>query len=151
MSWYNTVEFYVIAGAVAAGAVAMVSLPKRCKHGVLHTLQGELSYSGDGAQPGLDVWVDDNRRIHIVRRGLPNVTDMGAVSLAVNHSGFDIVIEERLTFDRRGTDPVDTAEFVIDFVGPERYHIRYNSEDTSSMTAFTIPVKEGLKMYRELK
>lgn len=151
MSWYNTIEFYVIAGAVAAGAVALAALPQRRGMSVLHMVPGQLSYSGDGAEPALDVSVDDNRRIHIRRRGLPDVSDMGAASLAINVNGFDIIIEERLTFDRRGTEPVDTAEFILDFVGPERYHIRYNSEDTSSMTAFSIPVKEGLKMRRELK
>lgn len=151
MSWFNTIEFYVITGTIAAGALAVVSLPRRRSHSVLHTVPGRLYYSGDNAAPALDMWVDDNRRIHIIRRGLPNVSDMGAASLAINHSGFDLIVEERLTFDRRGESPVDSAEFIIDFVGPERYHIRYNSEDTSLMTAFTIPVKEGIKMTRELK
>jgi len=151
VSWYNTIEFYVIAGTVAAGAVALAALPQKRGRSVLHTVAGQLSHSGNGAEPALDMWVDDYRRIHIMRRGLPNVGDMGAASLAINVKGFDIIIEERLTFDRRSTEPVDTAEFILDFVGPERYHIRYNSEDTSSMTAFTILVKEGLKMRRELK
>ena len=144
------IEFYVIAGALAAGAIALAAFEPRHKPGVLHMAAGELSYSGDGAEPGLDVSVDSHDRVHIIRRGLPDVSERGAASLAINVMGFNIVIEERLTFDRRGTEPVDTAHFVLDFLAPERYHIRYNSEDTGAFTAFTLAVREGIKLHRNL-
>ena len=73
-----------------------------------------------------------------------------AASLAINVIGFDIVIEERLTHGN-GWPTVDTAEFVLDFFAPERYHVRYNSEDAGVFTAFTLPVKEGIKIHRDLK
>ncbi len=119
---------------------------------MLHPAAGDLSGTDEGRdmKPSIDVCVDENRRVHIVRRGLPNITDKGAASLAINVIGFDIVIEERLTHGN-GWPTVDTAEFVLDFFAPERYHVRYNSEDAGVFTAFTLPVKEGIKIHRDLK
>lgn len=150
MAWYNTVEFYVLAGAVAAGIVALASVPARRGEGRLHLLAGDL-LPGAPTQPSIDITVDDNRRVLLLRHGLPDgITDRGAVSLAVNVSGLDIIIEERLTSARAGT-PVDSAFFVLDFLGPERYHVRYNSEDAGLVTAFTLNVREGIRIHRELK
>lgn len=142
----------MIAGTVAAAAVALAALPSRKGAAVLHTVAGELSGSDEGreAKPSIDIRVDDNRRVHIVRHGLPDITDKGAASLAINVIGFDVVIEERLAHGR-GWPNIDTAEFVLDFFGPERYHVRYNSEDAGVFTAFTLPVKEGIKIHRDLK
>lgn len=152
MSWFNSVEFYVIAGTVAAAAVALAALPSRKGAAVLHMAAGDLSGSDEGRAlpPSIDVRVDDNRRVHIVRRGLPDITDKGAASLAINVIGFDIEIEERLTH-ANGWPTVDAAEFVLDFLAPERYHVKYNSEDAGVFTAFTLPVKEGIKIHRDLK
>lgn len=152
MSWFNSVEFYVIAGTVAAAAVALAALPSRKGAAVLHMAAGDLSGSDEGRAlpPSIDVRVDDNCRVHIVRRGLPDITDKGAASLAINVIGFDIEIEERLTH-ANGWPTVDTAEFVLDFLAPERYHVKYNSEDAGVFTAFTLPVKEGIKIHRDLK
>ena len=149
MSWFNTIEFYVIAGTLAAAAVALASIPGRRGEGRQHLVGGTLGTSGN-TTPGIECHVDENRRLHLRRTGLPRgVTDRGAVSLAVNVAGFDVVIEERITFDRRGTEEVDTADFVLDFLGPERYHIRYNSEPTSCFTAFTLPIREGISLRRD--
>ncbi len=152
MSWYNTIEFYVISGAVAAGAVALAALPQRTGRRVQHLLAGTLSQSTEPQPPGIDLTVDDNRRLILRRTGLPaGITECGAVSLSVGVQGFDIVIDERIVYDRSGSTPVDTATFVLDFLAPERYHIRYNSDETSSFTAFTIPIREGIHMRRDLK
>lgn len=160
-SWFTSVEFYVIAATLAAAAVALAALPSRRGAAVLHMAAGELGNEGAGADPSLEVWVDDSRRVHIRRHGLPNVTTLGAASLAINVVGFDINIEERLTFanPRRvykltsepdGPKPVDCADFVLDFFAPERYHIKYNSEDAGVMCAFTLPVREGIKLKKPL-
>ncbi len=153
MSWFNTVEFYVITGAVAAAVVALSALPSRRGQAVLHMVAGDLSDSkSTGEQPpAIDIKVDDNRRVIITRRGITGVGDNGAASLAINVTGFDIVIEERLTPGHLPLERRDTATFTLDFLGAERYHIRYNSEDNGIFTAFTLPVKEGIKIHRELR
>ena len=150
--WYNTVEFYVIAAAIAAAAIVAASSPSRRRESVLHMAAGELSSSDSGrlAEPAIDVRVDDNRCVIIRRSGLKSITDNGAVSLAVNVVGFDVSIEERLT-PGNGSPTVDTAEFALDFFAPERYHIKYNSEDAGVFTAFTLNVEPGIHLQRPLK
>lgn len=155
MSWFNSIEFYVIAGALAAGAVAYAALPQRRGTGRQYLLAGELSGSGDilpqSPTPAIDIEVDDRGRVHLTRTGLPQITDAGAVSLAVNVVGFDVIIQERLTYGR-GWPTVGTARFTLDFLGPERYKIRYNTDqDTGLLTAFTLNVAPGLRLHRELK
>ena len=146
----NSVEFYVIAACVAAAIVAYAALPSKRGAAVLHLVAGTLSEGNPEAQPSIDVEVDDNRRAIITRRGVRNVTDSGAVSLAINVIGFDITIDERLT-PGRGTGSMTEASFILDFLAPERYHIKYNSEDAGVFAAFSLPVKEGIKIHRELK
>ncbi len=147
---FNSVEFYVIAACIAAAIVAYAALPSKRGSAVLHLLAGTLSEGDAEAQPSLDVLVDDNRRAIITRRGVRGVTDTGAVSLAVNVIGFDITIEERIT-PGRGSGTMAEAQFVLDFLAPERYHIKYNSQAAGVFTAFTLHVREGLKIHRELK
>ena len=150
MSWFNTIEFYVIAGALAAGAVAYAALPQRRGQGRQYLLAGELSDTGD-PQPAIDIEVDNRGRVHITRTGLPPVTDAGAVSLAINVTGFDIIIQERLTYGR-GQAAVDTARFTLDFLGPERYKIRYTTDqDAGLLAAFTLNDTPGLRLHRELR
>lgn len=149
--WYNTVEFYVIAGAVAAACVVAASLPKAPRQAVLHMAAGDLSGSDSGllADPAVHVWVDDDRRVHIRRTGLSNVTDNGAVSLAITVIGYDVSIEERIT-PGNGWPTVDTAHFTLDFFAPDRYHIKYNSEDTGLFAAFTLNAIPGIKLTKPL-
>ncbi|MDO4320368.1 MAG: hypothetical protein Q4C34_07305 [Bacteroidales bacterium] len=149
-AWYNTVEFYVIAGAAAAAVVALSALPSRRGAAVLHLEAGRL-LCGDEAVPGrpwLEVEVDRNGHVVITRHGLRGVAMDGAVSLAVNVIGFDISIEERLT-PGRGDDMAATAQFELDWLGPERYHIKYNSEDAGLFAAFSLPVRPGIRVVRE--
>lgn len=151
--WYNSVEFYVISGAIAAAAVVAASLPKKRGQTVLHFAAGELSASdsGAGSSPAsIDVWVDDDGLVHIRRHGLNGISDNGAVSLAINVIGFDVQIEERLT-PGNGGGFVDTADFVLDFFAPERYHVKYNSEDAGVFTAFTLNAGAGISFSKLLK
>lgn len=150
--WYNTVEFYVIAGSLAAAAVVAASLPSRRGQAVLHLAAGQLSGTDEGrlVPAGIDIEVDDEGRVHIRRTGLTSVTDNGAASLAVNVIGFDVTIEERLT-PGNGWPTVDTAEFTLDFFAPERYHVKYNSEDAGVFAAFTLNAVPGIRLHRDLK
>lgn len=151
MGWLNSVEFYVIAGTAAAAVVALAAVPRRQGPAVLHLVAGELSDSDEEeATPMLDATVDSRGHVILTRTGLRGLRDDGAVSLAVNVIGFDVQIEERITPGRRGLGRADTVCFDLDFFAPERYHISYNSEDTGAFTAFTLPVREGIRISRPL-
>lgn len=149
--WTSTPEFYIIAGVIAAAIIAYAALPSRRGAAVLHTVAGTLSDSGEAeASAVIDVHVDDAGRMIICRRGLPDVGDNGAASLAVTVIGFDITIEERLTPGKYPIERRDTATFTLDFLAPERYHVRYNSDTANLFTAFSIPIRPGITLSRRL-
>lgn len=149
--WTSTPEFYIIAGVIAAAIIAYAALPSRRGAAVLHTVAGELSNSGSAEVPaGIDVSIDDAGHMVICRRGLPDVGDDGAASLAVTIIGFDISIEERLTPGKYPIERRDTAIFTLDFLAPERYHVRYNSDTANLFTAFSIPIRPGITLSRQL-
>jgi hypothetical protein len=73
------------------------------------------------------------------------------VSLAVKQIGYDLHIEERLVHGNHGGYEVTEARFVLNFMAQERYHVKYNSEETGRMAAFTLHNRPGINMFRELK
>lgn len=149
MSWFNTVEFYVVAGTVAAAVVALAALPQRRGPAVQHLLAGDLADTGS-PDAALLAQIDSRGRLLLTRTGLSGIHVAGAVSLAVTVTGFDIKIEERLTPGPADSATADTACFTLDFLGAERYHISYNSEDSGLFAAFTIPVRPGIRIIRPL-
>lgn len=154
---FQTVEFYVIVSVIAAAVIALASLPEKKGEVKLHLLAGELHPSDDGSPasgPGngrLTVEVHPGNFVSIRREGLSGVAMDGAVSLAVKVSGFDILIEERITPGPSSPfGMADCAVFHLDFLSPEWYHIRYESERFSEHAAFTLHVREGLRMHKPL-
>lgn len=150
MAWFNTVEFYVVAGTLAAAVVALAALPQRRGPAVQHLLAGDLADTGNPA-PQLLAQVDERGRLLLTRTGLAGIHAGGAVSLALTITGFDIKIEERLTPGPAAGAPVDTACFTLDFLGAERYHISYNSDDAGLFAAFTLPIRPGIRHTRPLR
>ncbi len=146
----GSVEFYVIAATIAAAVIAYSALPSRGGAAIQHLLAGVLSNENPQTEPSIEIEVDDDRQVIIKRHGLQGITDTGAASLAVEIIGFNITIEERLT-PGKGEHTFSTATFKLNTLAPERYHIRYNSESTSSFAALTLPVREGIHITRELK
>ena len=143
-------EFYVIAGVIAAAVVALAAVPSRRGAAVLTTHAGTLIDEETPMKPAIEVEVDSNQRVIITRRGVNNVSDNGAVSLAITTIGFDLTIEERITAGRGVAIPC-SAMFILDGFGAERYHICYRNSDLGIMAAFSLPVHEGVKIQRELR
>ena len=156
-SVFQTVEFYVIVSVVAAAVIAAVSLPERKGEVKLHLVAGDLMQDQEADAHGgpgngeLLIEVHSGNFVSIRRTGLDGVTMAGAVSLAVRVSGFDIVIEERVTTGSASPFGMATgALFNLDFLAPEWYHIRYESERFSEHAAFALHVREGIVMRKPL-
>lgn len=148
MGWFHSVEFYVIAATVAAAVIALSALPQRRGEARRYKIDGDLLPGTDGPAR-LEVRVDDSRRLVVARTGLP--TDTIAAELVVEVIGFDVKIEERLTAGRdRPAEPA-TALYTLDFFCAERYHISFDSPATGTFAAFTLPMREGISLSRELK
>lgn len=153
---FNTVEFYVIVSVIAAAVIALVSLPERKGEVKTHLLAGNLIIDDNPAPvgPGNGMLTFECHAGNIVslrRDGLEGVCSSGSVSLVVKVSGFDIVIEERIT---AGALPasgyVNSATFVLDFLAPEWYHIRYESDHFSEHASLTLHVREGIVVKKPL-
>ncbi len=154
---FNTVEFYVIVSVIAAAVVAVVSLPERKGEVKQHLLAGDLIASNaqtDTAGPGhgsISFQVHEGNIVSLRRDGLKGVNMDGAVSLAVKVSGFDIVIEERISHGAWSSlGSADSAVFYLDFLALEWYHIRYESELYGEHASLTLHVREGIKLTKNL-
>lgn len=153
----GSVEFYVYATLVAAAIVAFLARPSSRGEAHQHLLAGELSNASNrswsdsnSAQPAISLIVRDDGAVVLFRHGIEGVSSSGAVSLAITVIGFDITIEERIVPGNNLDDSIDTATFVLDFLAPDRYHLKYNSSATSSFVATTLLVRPDYEKHLQL-
>ena len=153
----GSVEFYVYATLVAAAIVAFLARPSSRGEARQHLLAGELSNASNrswsdsnSAQPAISLIVRDDGAVVLFSHGIEGVSSSGAVSLAITVIGFDITIEERIVPGNNLDDPIDTATFVLDFLAPDRYHLKYNSSATSSFVATTLLVRPDYEKHLQL-
>ena len=153
----GSIEFYVYATLVAAAIVAFLARPSSRGEARQHLLAGELSNASNrswsdnaSVSPAISLIVRDDGAVVLFRHGIEGVTSSGAVSLAVTVIGFDITIEERIVPGNNLDDPIDTATFVLDFLAPDRYHLKYNSSATSSFVAATLLVRPDYEKHLQL-
>lgn len=148
-SLFQSVEFYVIALLVAAAIVAFAVKPSARGEARQYLLAGTLLQC-DVATAEIELESMDDFTVRLVRRGVSDVSASGAVSLAVTVIGRDVTIEERIICGRRQAEPVDTAVFVLDFLGDDRYHIVYKSEPTGLFAATTFNNRPGYNVVKPL-
>lgn len=156
MDFLHSVEFYVIVLLVAALAVGLIAMP--AGHGPVETdfCEGFLSYSpaGGDTTPRIEIECQPDGTVKIIRHGLPDGLDSSStVALAITRKAFDLTAEERITPGSRAmlaseTTPVNTAVFILPGLAHERYHLKYNSDATSSFTALTFMNRPGLRSTR---
>ena len=157
--FFQTVEFFVIAALAAAAIVAYMCMPRTRGEAVTHTVGGELLEDGEATEPAdgeessglLTAEVRDDGAVVLTRSGIRGITASGAVSLAVTVIGFDVHIEERRMRGFSNDTAVGSARFVLDFLAPEWYHIRYSYSDEGEFCSFQLHVKPGIRMKHRIK
>ncbi len=138
MAFFHTTEFYIILFIVAAAIVAYAALPHRGGAVREVLLAADLIPSDPSspadARPAIEVYCDERGNVMLKRSGLPDIYLSGTVSAKVEVKGFNITVYERLTQARDGdySCRAGSALFTLDFLGSERYYLRYESEVTSS-------------------
>ena len=149
----TSVEIYVLAALIAAGVIAWFVRPTMRGEAREYLLAGTLCMVDDSSahQPSLRIECTSDGSVLLTRCGLPGMTDDGAVSLAVSIIGFDVIVEERIVTGSISGEPVNTALFTLDFLGRERYHVRYNSQPTSMAVSFTLSNRDGMSLVKPLK
>ncbi len=160
-SFLTSVEFYVVAVIVAAAIVAFSARPAGRGPVVQHLLAGDLTDSGvRGDEQRIELTVNPDNTVILVRRGLRDLDGRCAVSLAIEVKGFDISIKERISMPRRRADvtstaedlwPVDAATFTLDFLAPEHYHLHYESPSLNLVAVATLHVRPGIRLSKPLQ
>lgn len=153
LSFFSTVEFYVIMAVMAAAIVAFSARPQSRGPVMEYLLASTLSESDDGDLPRQSVEITclADGTVLLVRHGVEDVTMTGAVSIAAKCDGSNVTFEERLVVGSTWDAPARMATFHIDFLRPGRYHIRYNSDRTGLFAAFPLHVRPGINVTHDLK
>lgn len=135
---------------IAAAVVGLAAMPSRRGEARQQLVAGDLIYDAAPSVPGIVIIVNDDGTFTVYRFGLENVDESGAYSLAVTFIGFDITIDERLVYGRQGGCVATAAQATIKGGAPERYHILYRSEATGRNAAFSLNMRPGNRIDREL-
>lgn len=152
---FHSVEFYVIIFAVAALVVGICAKPSGRGQAETSFALGSREYITEPEPwPCVEFRTLADGRLQITRFGLLDVDRM-SVSLTITRIGFDVSIEERTAPLRVGDDLPSTvpnaAVFILDDIGQERYHFKYNSEATSTFAALTYRNIPGMSTVRPLR
>lgn len=149
---FDSVEFYVIAAVVAAAIVAFSAKGGECGPARQYLLPGMLTLSDTPGVPAIEFICCDDGTVVLRRHGIAGMTRSGAVSLAVEVRGFDVTVRERTVAGHPGDiDVVDTATFIFDFMGAERYFISYTAEDAGLFAATTLHNRPGIRTLKPMQ
>ena len=123
-------------------AVAALAMPRGRGPAETGFLTADLTFEPDAApEPRVEFSTRADGALVIRRYGLQGLTAAATVALAVTRKGFDLSIEERVTpapssasatLDSEAPQPVNCATFILPGLSSERYHLKYNSDPTSS-------------------
>lgn len=147
----GSVEFYVIAAVVAAAVIAFSA--RRGDEGPARQilLPGVLVKSDRNSGKVIELICNEDGSVVLRRYGVEGVTVSGAVSLAITVRGFDVLIKERIVEGNPVDEMIDTASFVLDFMGEERYFISYSAEAYGLFVALTLKNRVGNRIVKPLQ
>jgi len=151
LSVFQTVEFYVIAAVIAAAIVAYSAKGSAGGPARQILLAGILTRAERHVSPMIELICNDDGTVVLRRYGVEGVTLSGAVSLAITVIGFDVKIKERIVEGKPDDEVVDTASFVLDFMGEERYFISYTSESAGLFVATALKNRPGNHIVKSMQ
>lgn len=154
-SIFQSVEFYVISVVVAAAIVAFMGRRPSAGPARRYAYDGVTTLEEPAdSSPSIELLCGDDGSVVLRRRGLRGVRQDGRVVIEVEVVGFDVRITERVTAGR-WPEPVDTASFILPFMGREHYFISYKSPLSESqeelMASLTLHNRPGNRVVRPLR
>ena len=150
LSFVGSVEFYVILFTVAAAVVGLCVRPSDGGEVVTYILQGRRTRTADDSSPAITVRCRADGSATFVRSGL-EMSDDADASYMVTRRGFDLLIEEHIVGSSPDGPTVPASvEFTLSNLSPERYHVRFDSRQSSLTAIFTLTVRDGFTASRPL-
>ena len=157
VAWSDTYTYLLLFFAAAA-FVAFVARPRDRGEAVKRLYAGTLLKAEDidlrhagSTMPRLHVHCLGGGKVRLQRLSVANLTESGAISLAVTFKGKDVEIIERDSPGYPDDAPMYGAEFVVDMTGHEWRHVRWVDEDSGLWCAFSLHVREGIDFTVELR
>lgn len=150
LSFVGSVEFYVILFTVAAAVVGLCVRPAKRGEAVTYILQGHPTATGETSPPAITARCHADGSVTFVRSGLELDSD-AETSYMVTRRGFDLLIEEHTVNPSPSPTMIPTTvEFSLGNLAPERYHVRFESRQSSLTAIFTLTVRDGFTASRPL-
>lgn len=149
LSIFQSVEFYIIISLVAVVAVGWLALPSKRGPAKEFDIEGQL-LAGQPELPSVEYCCLDNGDVALIRRGLEDCAVTGTIALKIEVRGFDVDIKERFN-PGWGEAEMSQAMFMLDFLGRERYHIKYTASDGHLFAAVHLHNRPGISVERKLE
>lgn len=154
-SIFQSVEFYVISSVIAAAVVALLGKNSYPGPARQYLLAGVITNEDEEFEPSVEFICCEDGTVILCRHGISGINTSGAVSLAIEVVGFDVKIKERVVEGRVDSEPINTASFILDFLGREHYFISYESPITSNSSSLfmsmTLNNREGNRIIKKLQ
>ncbi len=154
-SIFQSVEFYVISVVVAAAIVAFMGRRPSAGPARRYVYDGVTTLEEpEDPSPSIELLCDEDGSVVLRRRGLRGVRQDGQVTIEVEVVGFDVRITERVSAGH-WPDPVDTASFILPFMGREHYFLSDRSPLSENheelMASLTLHNRPGNRVRHPLR
>lgn len=150
-AFWGSDGFYVLLFVLAAAVVYLLARPRQCSPAIQSLAAGCLVCGPVSDVQRLAVSVGDDGTVHLQRSGVEGLTLSGALSIAVERRGRDIVVKERLSPGYAADAPADGASFILPGLPPGRYHVNWSNPDTGWWVAFGLSVRPGMHLELDMK
>lgn len=148
---FHSVEFYIILTVVAAAIIAVLARPSRRSAARSFLIPGQLLTSPTSSEPMVSVTVDDHANVHFLRTGICEITSSATLTLSATLIDHDLTLKQCVASGYANDPTVTAADYLIDFLGRDRYHIHYHDETTNLSCSFSLTVRPGISMQLALK
>lgn len=154
-SIFQSVEFYVISSVIAAAVVALLGKNSSPGPARQYLLAGVITKEDEEFEPSVEFICCEDGSVILRRRGISGINTSGAVSLAIEVVGFDVKKMERVVEGKVESEHINTASFILDFLGREHYFISYESPVTTNSSSLfmslTLNNREGNRIVKKLQ
>ncbi len=153
LSFFNSVEFYVIAVVTAAAIIGLCVRPETKGEAKTFLLSGDISDDGIQKMSSIDIICNDDGTIDFIRYGIDTANGLPIANYFITVIGFDITVEERMSYTPdilAGHPTMKKSSFIIDFLGAERYHLTFRNDSSENIAALYFRNTPGVRASKML-
>lgn len=154
LSFFNSVEFYVIAVVTAAAIVGLCVRPEMKGEAKTFLISGDISDDGTQKMPSIYIICNDDGTVDFIRYGIDAANGIPIANYFITVIGFDITVEERISYTHdifaEHSAMRMKSSFIIDFLGTERYHLTFRNDSSENIAALYFRNTPGVHISKML-